>query len=280
MALLLQDQDMDRLRSLADSTDKVTARRAKILLLTADGRDATDISKTLGVSERTIRYVMRKFNISGAASIERRSPPGRRPMISAPQRTAVVELISRAPQDFGTTKDEWTLPDLIDVVVRESIIQNVSLHTIRRKIRRCLEEHPGLCERVRFRAQDRPGAPASNQNAVKHGAYSDLELSADEESRVAELTKRLLDDFPQKDEVGMKLVQTITEYFIRIERTNDKIGADAMKRLNGKLQRALKKLKTRGLGGSPSEREITPAEWASDLLERYRKWEARQKNKL
>jgi hypothetical protein len=188
-----------------------------------------------------------------------------------------MELISLAPQDFGIAKDEWTLPDLVDVVMRENVIENVSPYTIRREITRCLAERPELCERVRLHAQDQPGAPAGNQNAEKHGAYSDLELSAEEESRVVELTKRLLDDFSQKDEVGMKLAQTITEFFIRIERTNDKIGADAMKRLNGKLRRAIKKLKTRRLEGNSSERKITPAEWASDLLESCRKWEASQK---
>jgi len=279
MAVYLQDQDVDQLRILADSTDKVTARRARILLLAADGHDVGDISKALGVSERTIRYVMQKFKIGGAASVERLSPPGRRRMISASQRAAMMELISRSPQDFGIENDGWTLPALIDVVVREGIIQGVSPYTIRREIIRCSNERPELYEHVYINRQDRPGAPAGNQNAEKHGAYSNLDLSAEEEFGVAELTKRLIDDFPQNDKVGMKLVQTIAECFIRIEWAGDRIGEDAMKRLNGKLRRAIRKLKTKSrIDASPNRKtKTTLAEWQSGLLERYAKWEASQK---
>ena len=171
MAIHLQDQDLNELRMLADSTDKTTARRAKIILLAADGNDTQKISQILGVSERTIRYVLQKFKTDGAASLQRQGPPGRRRTITLLQKAALIEIINQTPQNFGILKDEWTLTELVDVVAHNDIIDNISIYTIRREIVRCIDEQPELCEHVHINQQDQPGAPAGNQNAIRRRIF-------------------------------------------------------------------------------------------------------------
>jgi uncharacterized protein YjcR len=106
------------------------------------------------------------------------------------------------------------------------------------------------------------GAPKGNTNAVRHGVYSEKLLSAQEEEHFADITDRLRRDFPSADE---SLIHEAAMYNVRTSRAFNSGKADAMRKMDSKLRKALKKLKS----PEPVRREITTMtreEWMEGLL--------------
>lgn len=129
-------EEQAQLEQLARSADAVTLRHARIVLLSARGQKVPQIMAALGLSDRTVRDTLRRFNHAGVSSLPRRNAPGKRRLLGPAAREALLELLHRPPAEFGIESRLWTAPDLARVAVQQGIVSSVSPDTVRAEIRR------------------------------------------------------------------------------------------------------------------------------------------------
>jgi transposase len=132
----LTPEEPQELAALARSSDAVTYRHARIILLSAQGQRVPDIVQALGLSDRTVRDTIRRFNAAGVGALPCRTAPGKPRCCDARAREALLDLLHRPPTDFGIESRLWTAADLARVAQDQGIVATISADTVRREIRR------------------------------------------------------------------------------------------------------------------------------------------------
>ena len=264
----ITDSEREQLRELLSRQDGVVARRARAVLMASDGLDTVSIAGLLGVSERTVRYAVEKFNSGGPDALNRRLSPGRPRSVSDSERQSLIDIVHRSPEEFGIPAQRWNIADLATVTWSEGILLNVSQSTIRREVARLIDHNPELRCRVSIPDQKRPGAPFGNRNAVKHGGYLNREPSPEERALTAGIEARFLRDFPMSGKADTRLIHTVAEACLALSRGLNADSPDATMRADRRLRKAIKALKAQK--AQRAKPETTPAEWASDLVRRFR----------
>jgi transposase len=128
-----EQQDLEQ---LARSSDTITYRHARIVLLSSAGKKVPEIQAALGLSDRTVRDIIHRFNEEGVASLPRRKAPGKPRRCDRATREALVELLHRPPSEFGIESRCWTAPELAAVAVAQGLVEQISPDTVRTEIRR------------------------------------------------------------------------------------------------------------------------------------------------
>jgi len=265
----ITQSEREQLRELTTCPDRAVARRARAVLMASEGADSVSIARSLEVSERTVRYAVERFSSGGPEALMRRVSSGRPRSVSDSGRQSLMDLIQRTPEEFGIPTQRWDLVDLDAVARSERVLPDVSHWTLRREIARLINLDPELRCRVNIPDQRQPGAPPGNRNAVKHGAYVSGEPSADERALIAEIEARFLRDFPGSGKDDTQLIRAAAETCLMLNRGLNADCADAVMRADRRFRKAVKALKTKA-ERQTDEPKITPAEWASDLLRRFR----------
>ncbi len=124
------------------------------------------------------------------------------------------------------------------------------------------------------------GAPEGNTNRLKHGAYANRFLSTEEQAIFHELVFGLREDFAFNVSSDFLQVELVGIYFLKIGRALGEDNIAATHKIDQMLRGHLKDLKATKLGrGAPDSMKpaITPAEWATALLEKLAAHEARKK---
>jgi transposase len=89
----------------AGTTPQRLARRARIVLLSADGHSAREIARRLGVSTHTVGLWRRRFLQGGAAALERDAPGrGRKATVTTNAGARVRSLLASPPPN-----GRWTV---------------------------------------------------------------------------------------------------------------------------------------------------------------------------
>ena len=261
--------EREQLRELTSCADGAVARRARAVLMASEGTDSVSIARSLGVSERTVRYAVERFSRGGPGALKRRVSSGRPRSVSDSGRQSLIGLIHRSPEEFGIPTQLWDIADLGVVARREGVLPDVSHWTVRREIARLINLDPELRCRVNIPDQKQPGAPHGNRNAVRHGAYVSSGPSTEERALIAGIEARFLRDFPGSSEDDTQLIRAVAEACLTLNRGLSADSADATIRADRRFRKAIKALKNEGKRQT-DEPKITPAEWASDLLRRFR----------
>jgi transposase len=236
--------------------------------MASEGTDPVSIARSLEVSERTVRYAVERFSSDGPEALRRRVSPGRPRSVSDSQSESLIGLIQRAPEEFGIPTQLWDIADLGVVAKSEGVLPDVSHWTVRREIARLINLHPKLRNRVSIPDQKQPGAPPGNRNAVRHGAYVSSGPSTEEHALVAGIEARFLRDFPGSGKDDTQLIRAVIEACLTLNRGLSADSADATMRADRRFRKAIKAVKAKKpRGGKP---QTTPAEWAADLLRRFR----------
>src|SRR5690348_1562090 len=84
-------------------------KRAQLVLLAAEGREAGEIGEALRLHARTARFRLKRFDAHGPAGLGESERPGRPPVCSADQVGAVIEAALTRPADLGLPFASWTL---------------------------------------------------------------------------------------------------------------------------------------------------------------------------
>jgi transposase len=115
-------------------------RRCQIVLASARGARVPQIAAAVGCAEKTVRQVIRRFNMQGVAALAPGSsrPHRLRPRAFAGERAEQLRaLLHRSPREFGKSSSLWTLAWAARVSFAEGLSPTrVSDETIRQTLKR------------------------------------------------------------------------------------------------------------------------------------------------
>jgi transposase len=109
----------------------VTWRRAQMVLLSAQGMDATAIAKVAFTSEDRVRDVIRNFNADGFSSLYPKYRGGRPPKFSLGQRREIKKIAKSRPAEHDLPFSSWSLSKLAEFLVAEGVVDDISHEGLR-----------------------------------------------------------------------------------------------------------------------------------------------------
>ena len=117
----LTEAEQAEVERLARSSDAVTYRHARLVLLSAQGHRVPQLVREIGLCERQIRKLLHAFNDQGVAALPHGKAPGSPPRCDAVARAALVELLRRSPTEFGIESATWTGADVAAVAATQGL---------------------------------------------------------------------------------------------------------------------------------------------------------------
>jgi transposase len=109
----------------------VTWRRARMVLLSAQGMDAAAIAKVAFTSEDRVRDVIRNFNADGFGSLYPKYKGGRPPKFTLGQRREIKKIAKARPAEYDLPFSTWSLSKLADFLVAEGVVDDISHEGLR-----------------------------------------------------------------------------------------------------------------------------------------------------
>lgn len=108
--------------------------RARILLLSAEGKTDRLIADVLGVNPQTVRNIRKRFAEEGLeAALRERPRPGAQPKLDA---EGEAVLIAPACSDPPEGRACWTMQLLADRLVELGVVESISDETVRRVLKK------------------------------------------------------------------------------------------------------------------------------------------------
>ena len=123
--LSFTQQEIDYLTKLSHSRNQAASivERSKIVLLSYQGKNDTEISRELKVDYRTVReWIKRVLDLGVKEGLVDKSRSGRPQVISAESRAWLVSLACMKPKDLGYPHEIWTQRLLVKHI-RENCIK-------------------------------------------------------------------------------------------------------------------------------------------------------------
>lgn len=109
-------------------------RRARILLLAAEGRRDTEVADAVGCCAATVARVRRRCAEAGVeAALQDRPRPGAAPLLDGKGEAYLVALACTEPP---VGDDAWTMQVLADRLVALGIVARISDETVRRTLKK------------------------------------------------------------------------------------------------------------------------------------------------
>ena len=284
---IITTEEDTELRVLADSDDEVARRRALCILMSSQGKPTSEIGAALALSERSARNMINAFNKTGIQSVPRARVSGRPRRLASVPTAVIQQVVMDSPHDHGMDSDYWSLEALAAVLGKDLGIESLSADTLGREMKRrgldwlqTKREH--ACSKVQDSTMDaqakrrhtpQPTTASADQTLClsESRVYSDRLLSAGERETYEAVIGNLRKEFSACGGIEEMHIQLAAVYFLRLaqaQAAEDWSKAEHLDRMLKnhlmELRAAKKKQETqvaRSDGGSP-------AEWATELLER------------
>jgi transposase len=114
--------------------------RARILLLSAEGKTDRFIADALKVNPQTVRNIRKRFAEEGLdAALRERPRPGAQPKLDAKRRAFLIALACSDPPEG---REHWTMQLLADKLVELGVVESISDETVRRVLKKTISS-PG-----------------------------------------------------------------------------------------------------------------------------------------
>jgi transposase len=111
-----------------------TLTRARILLLSAEGKTDDFIEEALKVSTQTVRNIRKRFAEEGLqAALQDRPRPGAERKLDGQQEAFLVALACSQPPEG---REHWTMQLLADRLVELGVVDSISDETVRRVLKK------------------------------------------------------------------------------------------------------------------------------------------------
>lgn len=111
--------EQQQLYDLLDHPDPQVHRRAKAVLLSAEGYSANQLVSRVNLTAKSIRKWISRFNREGVAGLVKQpKSPGRKPTFTPAQRQKMVALALTPPQSLGQPFTTWSLDKLVAQLYR------------------------------------------------------------------------------------------------------------------------------------------------------------------
>jgi transposase len=133
------DAERARLEAALRAADAFTVRRARVVLLSAEGRRPREIARGLRCAAQTVRNGVRAFNDTGLAALTAGSsrPRSAAPVLGAAELERPRAILHRPPRAFGRPRSPWTLAPLAEVAHAEGLSPTVlAVETVRQALLR------------------------------------------------------------------------------------------------------------------------------------------------
>jgi transposase len=110
----MSSEEINAIKQLAQSRTEPAGlvQRARIILLSKQGKRVMEVAEQLRVCDRTVRRWIYSFNEAGVEGLRDSSRSGRPPTYSEEQRSEVVAASLTDPQSLGLPFGSWTLDRL------------------------------------------------------------------------------------------------------------------------------------------------------------------------
>lgn len=119
---------------LRSGHDADLARRARIILLSAEHVGVQEISAIVELHPINVRKWIHRFNRYGVGGLHPRRSPGRPRVFTEDQRRAIVGLATTDPSALGLQFDSWSLQRLRYQLTERGIMSDISAETIRQEL--------------------------------------------------------------------------------------------------------------------------------------------------
>ena len=132
----LRDRERKRLQEWARyQTDDQMRKRARVILLSAEGYTVPRISEQVGLHPINVRKWIHRFNEHGLAGLQSGKSPGRPPRFTAEQREQIIKIAQTDPQELGLSFQRWSLQRLREYLISQGIVDSISAETVRQILR-------------------------------------------------------------------------------------------------------------------------------------------------
>jgi len=134
MVLYVRELDQIETQRLHDwlrAQDPERVKRARVVLLSAEGYRIPEIGAMLGAHPANLRKWIHRFNERGISGLRTVRSGGARPRISAEQKARIVDLAQCNPRDLGLRYSAWTLQKLAEQVRERNIVERISHERVR-----------------------------------------------------------------------------------------------------------------------------------------------------
>jgi putative transposase len=151
--IILSEAERSELEGLirSHSTPQHLARRARMIVMAADGVGVGETAEQLGVWRKGVSFWRARWLSGGSGSAAERladAPRSGAPAtITAEQTCAVVALACERPEDGGVPISHWSAGDLAREAVRRGIVTSISPRSLGRFLKRIRPQaasHPSL----------------------------------------------------------------------------------------------------------------------------------------
>ena len=135
----LTDEERRHLTEQMESANKEEARRAELLLMSAEHKTSSQIAARLDLHPSNIKKWIRKFNEAGIPGIEvlKRGPrQGPKPSFNRKQIEELLVLASTDPEALGLDFRKWTAQKLARAAVDRGIAERISHVTVQKILNR------------------------------------------------------------------------------------------------------------------------------------------------
>ncbi len=123
------------LKKLTKSNDSFKRDRAKILLLSSEKEPSKQIAEITNCEVRKVRNAINIFNEKGIEALKRGKAKGASLKFTDEQKAKMLKVASTEPIKLGLHFTTWSLSKLCDYYLKESIVQSISLESIRRLLK-------------------------------------------------------------------------------------------------------------------------------------------------
>ena len=178
------------------------ARRARIILLAAQGKSISAIASTLGIVKNTVTKWLSRWNQNSELSVTERLedlPRSGCPDKFTPEQICkIIATCCEHPSEYGRPITQWTQRELVDELIKQDIVESISAS----EVGRILKENDLQPHRSRYWLNVKPdefrNEKINNICSVYANAATttdELFISYDEMTGVQAL-ERIADDLP------------------------------------------------------------------------------------
>jgi len=127
----LNPVERKRLQGWLTAEDEVLRHRARVVLLSAEGRRIPEIAKVVGANPANLRKWIHRFNEHSCAGLLTVRSGGAKPRFSEEQKRRIVALARSRPHELGLGFTSWTLHRLAEQAEERRIVDRISHEYVR-----------------------------------------------------------------------------------------------------------------------------------------------------
>ena len=192
MELTLSPTELEALRGIVrhQRGEARFHRRARMILLAAEGRSISAIAQDLGTCRLRVGHWLRQFRERRVDGLDDRPRSGRPPEVSPLERHQVIAAACRSPEEFGFRRVLWNHATLAQAVMSAALVRSISPRTVGR----ILEDAEIKPHRVKMWCHSGDPAYQEKMRAIVdlyvHQPKGEPVLSIDEKTGMQALSRR------------------------------------------------------------------------------------------